>query len=370
MRVVLTIPSTSKEFGGPFTKAMALAGSLRSVGLDVEVVGAGPATEYKHFISLGAVGRFHATPVPRSIRPLTTRITSADVVHILGYRDPVGTVAGLSAKRGGVLFILEPCGMHRRRLRSGTLKKLFDRGIGDRVFAMASRIVATSSLERTELIEGGVDPERIELRPNGIDIVDSPSQEKRGPFRHRHGIPPRVPLVLFLGRIARGKGLEFLLRAVSQDRGLHTLIAGPDSRDGTLATLGQRISSLSLEDRVTINASGFWGKDKIAALAASDVFCLPSAGESFGTAAAEAAGMGLPVVLAEGCGVSEYLPPETTRVVRFEDAGSLAASLAQMAIPEMRAAARMRSLDVRETLNWDAVAKVQLEIYQDVLRQT
>lgn len=128
MRVLFTVPSTSKEFGGPFTKAIALSGSLRSAGLDVEVIGAGPSIANEHFVGLGAVGRFHATPIPKSIRPLMTRIRSADVVHVLGYRDPVGTVASLSAKRAGVSFILEPCGMHRRRLRSRTLKGLFDRG--------------------------------------------------------------------------------------------------------------------------------------------------------------------------------------------------------------------------------------------------
>ena len=80
-----------------------------------------------------------------------------------------------------------------------------------------------------------------------------------------------------------------------------------------------------MTERVHVEPHGLWGADRAAALAEADVFCLPSSYESFGTAAAEAAGVGVPVVLTEGCGVKDVLPHAT--VVPIDDADALGAAL-------------------------------------------
>ena len=50
-------------------------------------------------------------------------VAGADMVHVLGYRDPVGTMAASGAFQAGVPDVLEPCGMTRRRIRSMAVKR-------------------------------------------------------------------------------------------------------------------------------------------------------------------------------------------------------------------------------------------------------
>jgi hypothetical protein len=79
------------------------------------VVGCGSA---RGGLGLPVLGRFHGTPIPRNTRPLTSSVKGADVVHVIGLRDPVGLVAALSSRRRSIPFVVEPVGMHRRHLRS------------------------------------------------------------------------------------------------------------------------------------------------------------------------------------------------------------------------------------------------------------
>ncbi|MBW3589276.1 MAG: glycosyltransferase [Actinobacteria bacterium] len=370
MRVLLTVPSTRIDFGGPFGKALALSSSLQALGVEVMVMGGGLGVDGTVVVGLGSLTNFHGTPIPRQYRPLLREIERAQVLHVLGFRDPVGTLAMIKASMSSVPRILEPCGMHRRRLRSETLKTIFDRSLGNHLVSRSARLIATSSLESKELQADGVEEEMITVRPNGIDADSSTPVHRKEEFREQMDIFSKLPLVLSLGRITRKKSLEHLLLALTRAPDLGALIVGPDSHDGTLARLQEMRTNLGLEDRVFIRARGVWGDEKALALASSDLFCLPSETENFGTAAAEAAGAGLPVIVSDRCGVAEYLPRDSTRVIRFGDIDGLAIALSDMSGPRAKMLAEAGSKQVQEDLDWDVLAKAQLEIYQDVLRKT
>jgi hypothetical protein len=103
---------------------------LRNRGCEVEIVGCGEADGVT---ALPELGRFHGTPIPRNVKPLRSALRRADVAHIVGYRDPVGTLAARTARRLGRPFFLEPAGMHRRRLRSLAVKGIFEVALGRRI---------------------------------------------------------------------------------------------------------------------------------------------------------------------------------------------------------------------------------------------
>ena len=96
VRVLITVPSLDRSFGGPAVKVGQLASALRGFGLDVRVVGCGSGQDA---LGLPILFRYHGTPVPRSVRPLARLVHHADIVHILGFRDPLGTAAALTARR-------------------------------------------------------------------------------------------------------------------------------------------------------------------------------------------------------------------------------------------------------------------------------
>ena len=103
MRIVVTVPSLAAEFGGPTGKVFPLAQEVRDLGHDVRIVGVGQS---RQAVGLPSLASFHGTPVPRSVRALERLIRRADVIHIIGFRDPVGSAAAIAATRAGFLSSL------------------------------------------------------------------------------------------------------------------------------------------------------------------------------------------------------------------------------------------------------------------------
>ena len=367
MRVLITVPSLDRSFGGPAVKVGQLAAALRGVGLDVRVVGCGSGQDA---LGLPIVFRYHGTPVPRSVRPLARLVRHADIVHILGFRDPVGTAAALTARRARVPYVLEPVGMHRARLRSVVMKRAHDSVLGRWIVSGASAVIATSRLEASELEEDGIESAKVRTRANGIDVDGLLPLPAPGTFRQAHGIPQDARLVVSLGRIARKKGLADLVTAIEGVSGMHAAIAGPDDRDGALDEVLRRRASLGLTDRVHVVPRGMWGAEKAQLFSDADVFCLPSATENFGIAAAEAAAAGLPVILTDECGVAEWLQPTSARVISSHDVGALKVALSSLTQgPGVRARAEAAAQGLRAELSWDRLASVQAHIYRVALRE-
>jgi glycosyltransferase involved in cell wall biosynthesis len=364
MNILLTVPSLSPEFGGPAAKVEPLAAVLRDAGHNVNVLGAGRA---QGAIGLGRVFSFHETPMPARRRPIAHLVRRADVVHVIGYRDPVGTMAAFSARRYNVPYVLEPVGMNRRRLRSQHLKRAYDLGPGRLVMKHAARVIATSRLERDELIKDGVTEERIRIRPNGVDVSVLLPLPPRGVFRSANGIPDAAPLVLALGRIARTKGLLFLVEAIAQAADVWCAIAGPDAQDGTLPRLDDAMRLRDLTGRLRLLPAGIWSTEKAQAFSDADVFVLASATESFGLAAAEAACIGLPVAVSEGTGVKEWLNPESTRVVTYGAADELASAIRDLLDRGARTAAADAAPMLRSTLSWSAMVDQQTAVYEEAV---
>ena len=366
VRIVLTVPSLAREFGGPVTKINELAAGLRERGHEAEVIGCGTG---RAATGLPVLARYHSNQVPRTLTPLRAAIENADVVHVMGLREPVSVAAALTARRSRVPYVIEPVGTHRRRARSHRLKRAFDATTGKAILRDARAIIATSRMESAELVEDGVAPSSIRIRSNGICLDGVVPLPRRGELRAGLGVPQEVPLVLFLGRIAAMKGLLHLVQALDRVTGVWALIAGPDYRDGTLQAIKSLRRRHGLEDRLLVVPEGLWEEQKAQALADADCFCLPSVSENFGTAALEAAGAGLPVVLSDRCGGADLLGPRASIVFRYGDVPGLAEALQKvLEAPGVPAAARAAAPDLRESLDWGTLAADQERIYESVVQ--
>ncbi|HMG84950.1 MAG TPA: glycosyltransferase [Terracidiphilus sp.] len=106
-------------------------------------------------------------------------------------------------------------------------------------------------------------------------------------------------LAIFIGRIHPKKGLDLLIeafhRTLARDPNWHLLIVGPD-QIGWQADLQRLSGTLGIKDRITWTGM-LQDERKWAALAASEVFVLPSHQENFGIVVAEALACGVPVLL-------------------------------------------------------------------------
>ncbi|HZJ02072.1 MAG TPA: glycosyltransferase [Thermoleophilia bacterium] len=368
VRIVLTVPSLAREFGGPVTKINELSAGLRARGHHAEVIGCGVG---RAATGLPVLARYHSNQVPRTLTPLRAAITRADVVHVMGLREPVSVAAALTARRSRVPYVIEPVGTHRRRVRSHRLKRAFDATTGKAILRDARAIIATSRMEAAELVEDGIPPSSIRIRSNGVCFDAVLPLPRPGDLRAALGIPSEAPLVLFLGRIAAKKKLLHLVHALDRLPGVWALIAGPDYHDGTLQAIESLRRRLDLEDRLLVLPKGLWDEQKSQALADADCFCLPSESENFGTAALEAAGAGLPVVLSDCCGGAELLGPQASVVFDYGNIGGLAEAL-RTVIEDASAgaAARAAAPGLRESLDWATLAADQEGIYESVLRES
>src|SRR5439155_27085007 len=78
-----------------------------------------------------------------------------------------------------------------------------------------------------------IDPARVEVIPTGIEAEEYRPDPETDVLA-RHGIDPRRPYVLFVGRITRQKGLTHLLSAaerIDPDAQLVLCAGAPDTED-------------------------------------------------------------------------------------------------------------------------------------------
>ena len=132
--------------------------------------------------------------------------------------------------------------------------------------------------------------------------------------RTRLGIPAEAPVILYVGRIAAGKGIEHLLEAT---RELTERISSSQGRTTATARELVQQAPAGRGDAGGIHIPGD-GEPPHDLYPQADVFVLASAGESFGIVAAEAAAAGTPVVVSDRCGIAGFFQDGEALVVPYE----------------------------------------------------
>lgn len=294
------------------------------------------------------------------LRGLEGLVAAADLVHVhSNWTFPVWW-ACQCAVRAGKPFVMSPQGcLDPVRLAHSAWKKRLAGFFDHRALRHATAIHATSGAERgwIERYVGHHPP--IEVIPNGVDIppLDRPATHA-----------DRTRQVLFLGRLHPLKGLDLLLdawrltsRELPECDRWRLVIAGPDEQ-GTRAALEGQARQLNLKN---VEFSGpLYGADKARALAAADLFVLPSRSENFGIAAAEALAAGLPLIATKGtpwreidgsCGWwtavgAEPLARALTAAMRLDDAERTAMGTRGRALVEAK-------------YQWASVGRAMVDLY-------
>jgi alpha-1,6-mannosyltransferase len=225
--------------------------------------------------------------------------------------------------------------------------------------------ICASHFAATDLQSHGVD--RVERVPLGVDL------DHFNPFRRyqseetriRLGLPLDAPVVAFIGRFAREKEVDVLIRAwpeIARRTDAHLLMVGDGPQREYLQALAESHERL------------LWmpyqnDREQLAdLLAAVDLYVAPGSIETFGLSALEALASGTPVLSADRGGVSEQ--------IAASGAGSTFAAgdpadLSEAAIDLLGAdllclGARGRSYAEREH-SWEGVFDRIFDIYRTVL---
>lgn len=376
MRLLFVTPYYYPElkFGGPPQKMHTLARGFSARGHDVRVLtfhSEHPRRNRQD--NLDGVCVQYLPWLGRSLRQwplgvglIKSSVAAADLVHWYGLYDFLGPKAITQCRRLSRPFVMEPLGMYVPRGRSLWPKRVYHRFFTRRFAKLAAALIAASESERDDLT-GLVPPERLIVRRNGIEVATFSRLPEREICRQRLGIKPGEKLILYLGRLSPIKNLPQFISAFARlkEDGVRLLIAGPANEPDYAATLRSQVDKLGLDSKVSFPGSLF-GDDKLSALAAADLFVLPSISESFGNAAGEAVAAGVPVLLTNTCGIAPLIHRRAGLAVPLGEE-PLAAGLRTMLDQSSCYELTSRRAEVVAALSWDDPIRQTEQLYQQVL---
>ncbi|HVE91648.1 MAG TPA: glycosyltransferase [Actinomycetota bacterium] len=255
-----------------------------------------------------------------------------------------------------------------------SLEPLFRKRGEDRVVRSADRVVAATPMERDQLVDlYGCDPARIMIVPPGVDL-DLFHPDGREESRRRMGFGPH-PTVVFVGRLQPLKGPHVALGALARLRHMvpdaRLVIAGDESPRGTW---GERLRLHLTARRLGVTRRTTFLEplphDQLPHLyRAADVVVIPSASESFGLVALEAAACGTPVVATAVGGLRRLVQDGQTGYLVTRRAAKPFAHALSRVLADREAAERLGSNAVMlaSRFPWSATTRGLLETYASVM---
>jgi glycosyltransferase involved in cell wall biosynthesis len=280
-------------------------------GYDIHVATApGPLiSDFKEEMS----GDIHTFPIRRTISPVADVRAIKDLCGLIRHIRP--DLVHAHTPKGGLVGMTAAslCGVRGKIFHLRGLPYLTASGVRRRILlesdrftvATARRVLCVSKSIRSEALKSGIGCENKLIAygngsGNGVDVAHFDVREHAdaaAELRRVHDVPPEVPVVGFVGRLGREKGLIELSRAWSHLRKRndrpYLFVVGPiDERDPAPKVV---LDALRTDPQVRVFG---YVRDPAAHYAAMSLLAFPSRREGFGIVAVEAAAMGLPVI---GC---------------------------------------------------------------------
>lgn len=310
------------------------------------------------------------TIAPTIIFSLIKNIRNFDIIHLHEYRTLQSKLVTYYAKKYGVPYILQPRGS-ASIIGKDSQKKIFDLLLGNDIFYGANKIIASSKIESDQYVKifSKFDYSKIIYIPNPIDFEIYNILPKKLQFRNKYHIKSDEKIILFLGRLHKIKGVELLIYAFSEIKKKHPqvklVISGPD--ENNLQQLKLNVRKLNL-DKDVVFSGPLYNDNKLEAYVDADIFVLPSFFESFGNVALEACACGLPTIITNKCGVSEWL--NNVSYIIDCDISQLKNALETLLNDESlceKLAVNSKQY-VLNNFNWDIISSKIEKVYIDVLK--
>ena len=173
------------------------------------------------------------------------------------------------------------------------------------------------------------------------------------------------PVVMFVGRFDRAKGISDLLEAFSTlPDDVHLSLVGGNAGAG----IRRLIDTLDVGDRVTV--TGEVPHEQLPQYyAAADVFCLPTKREGFGMVNLEAMACATPVVTTDLPGIRTYATDgENCLLVRPGDVDALSMQLSRLlSSPDLRERLGREGRATAEKFTWTETARQLLQVGERVM---
>ncbi len=258
------------------------------------------------------MGRF-ASWLERGLKAYRNRHGTPDVLHAMCAIPAGWACTQLDDPSASRVVVTEHTGPFSLVMKSKASSALAREGL-----ASAAAVVAVSEQSRREMVACGIDRE-ILVRGNCVAAEFAArsvrSERRDGPVRG-----------LFVGRLCEEKGVGELIAALrflgaNVDVQWHFVGDGPMAGDVRLLS-----REAAFESRVHLHGE-CPRSTVVEIMAESDLLVLPSHGETFGLAVAEALCMGLPVVTCCGTACAEFVTDDNGLLCEPSDVESLSGAL-------------------------------------------
>ena len=305
------------------------------------------------------------TPIGAIFR-IKNQIRDFDVVHVHEHRQTLSIIACYFARRYGIPYVVQAHGSVLPFFQKEGLKNIFDKVFGFKILHGASKVFALTEVEKEQYLKMGVEEDRIEIVPLGINIEEYSDLPEEGIFREKFNISKDDKLIIFIGRVHEIKGLDLLIDAFKEladsEDDVKLAIVGPD--DGYMDALNLRIAECDLSDKVIVTGP-LYKSEKQEALVDCDLFVMPSKYESFTTSGLEAMACGKPLVLTKNNHIHDWVDG-SVGLACDDDKMSLKDAMAEVLFDEelsKKFGMNGRRL-IQEKYNWDMINEQILNIYE------
>ncbi|TBR61032.1 glycosyl transferase group 1 [Westiellopsis prolifica IICB1] len=388
MKVLQIVPSISLIYGGPSQMVLGLAPALAKEGVKVTVITTdsnGDNNQNPLDVSLNIpiqkdgyeIIYFRCAPFRRYkfsldlCKWLNRYAQEFDLAHVHALFSPVSSAAAAICRRRKLPYILRPLGtldpadLQKKRYLKQIYAAILER----------ENIAGAAALHFTSVQEAQIS-ERfgVKTRDLVMQLGVNPLKENKENIRNQLGIDDDIPLVLFMSRIDKKKGLNLLIPALEkllvEGLNFHFVLAGTNPQEPDYENkIKSQIDHSTLRSHTTI--TGFVTGDlKSSLLQAADLFVLPSYYENFGIAVAEAMVAGTPVVISDQVHIYQQVQESESGWVTTTDVLTLTESL-RTAL-QNPAECQRRGLNAKEyalqNYSWDAIARQTIQAYQQIYR--
>jgi glycosyltransferase involved in cell wall biosynthesis len=303
----------------------------------------------------------------RSLRPLIADVST----------PKAGLLGGLAALLAGV-----PCRIYTLRglrLETTTGWKRTLLCVTERIAAAcAHRVICVGSSLRSRAIQLKLVPTEKAIvlghGSSGVDVQRFSPKARNSPERNhlakQLNIPATAPVIGFVGRLTRDKGIPELLTAFAALRvhfpDLHLILVGDYEPGDPVPALTRQ----QIDDDAFVVRTGYVD-DTAPYYSLMDVFVFPTHREGFGQASVEAQACGVPVVTTRATGVVDSLIDDLTGfVVPIGNTEMLATKVKQL-LTDAQLRSRMGLAgreSVMQRFRQEVVSQALLDEYQRMLQ--
>ena len=390
MKVLHVIPSVSLVRGGPSQAVLEMVRSLISEGVEASIVATDDDGVCQLEVKTDAWVTFQEVPVRffhrfspavDSVKEfafsggltawLWKNIAQYDLVHIHAIFSYPSTIAMAIARQRGVPYIVRPLGqLCEWSLRQSALKK-----------QLYLRLIESANLEGSQGLHLTSVQEQKEVKalqlscstfvvPHGLSFAPVLS-DARSRLRNWLGLPKDETIILFLSRIHKKKGLDYLISALGELKDYpFTFVLAGSGEPAYEAEVRSLLKAKGIDDRTLL--SGFVeGETKNLMLQGSDLYALTSHSENFGVAVLEALAAGLPTLVTPGVALSEEIKRHQLGYVSELSVNAIRDVLEEyLQAPEAAVAMgdRARKFTL-ENYTWQRNADNLIEVYRSLLKK-